>query len=114
MVPLNKRLWTPSYAVLTSGIAVAVLLVLHLAARWPVVVAALAPLTALGANALTAFALSELVFRAGLGGVQPALVADLQSVVGAVGAAAGYAAISMVTVAGLCRLLARRGVGLRL
>src|SRR5664280_1437295 len=38
----------------------------------------------------------------------PALVADLQSVVGAVGAAVGYAAISMVTVAGLCRLLARR------
>ena len=34
------------------------------------------------------------------------------TVVGAVGAAVGYAAISMVTVAGL--LLARRGVGLRL
>jgi len=64
MVPLNKRLWTPSCAVLTSGIAVAVLLVLDLAARWLVVVAALAPL---GANALTAFALSELVFRADQG-----------------------------------------------
>jgi predicted acyltransferase len=62
LLPINKRMWTPSFVVLMSGIAILALAVAHLAVDTPHPWAqrACLPLRVLGANALVVYAGSEL------------------------------------------------------
>ncbi|HUQ38726.1 MAG TPA: heparan-alpha-glucosaminide N-acetyltransferase domain-containing protein [Acidimicrobiales bacterium] len=61
-MPLNKRLWTPSFALLTGGVTISVLAVLVLveATRGA---RALAPLEAFGRNAIVVYVGSEVLAR---------------------------------------------------
>ncbi|MBO9713592.1 MAG: DUF1624 domain-containing protein [Sphingomonas sp.] len=64
-VPINKRIWTPSFALLSIGVALAVLVLLGALlrarpGRWVA-----APLMVLGGNAILAFILSQLLGVAG-------------------------------------------------
>jgi predicted acyltransferase len=114
VLPLNKRLWTPSYLLVTGAIGLLVLA----AAHWLVDVRGIRRpfrvLEVLGANAIVAFVASEVVFRALLAHtVQPAVVDALTAVAGAPVAAWAWALLSIVAVWALCALLARRGVVVR-
>lgn len=60
---INKRIWTSSFALLSSGIAAMAFAALALAARSAPVLRLLAPLRVLGGNAIVAFALSTLCGR---------------------------------------------------
>jgi predicted acyltransferase len=120
VMPLNKRLWTPSYALLTAGIAAALLLLLHVLLdgrvrsrlRWTITRAA-APLRTLGRNAIVVFAFSELVFRAGLSFVQGRVVSAMSPLT-APGAAVAYALLSVVAAWALSVYLERRNVRIRI
>ena len=114
VLPLNKRLWTPSYVLVTGGIGLLVLA----AAYWLVDVRGVRRpfrvLEVLGGNAIVAFALSELLFRALLSdAVQPAVVGALTRTTSAPVAAWAYALTSVAVVWAVCALLARRGVVVR-
>jgi predicted acyltransferase len=114
LLPLNKRLWTPSFVLVTGGIGLLVLAALH----WLVDVRGIRrpfrPAEVLGLNAIVAFALSELLFRAVLSHrVQPAVVRWLDSVSSAGVAAHVYPLMSIVVVWAVCAALARRGIVIR-
>lgn len=63
VLPLNKPLWTSSYAVWTGGIAMVALGVLHRAAMWPGGRLLLHPLQVYGVNALLVFVGSGILGR---------------------------------------------------
>ena len=114
VVPLNKPLWTPSYVLLTGGIGLLLLAATHslvdvLGVRRP-----FRPAETLGINAIVAFAFSELVFRAVLGRWQPALVDRLGYLTGEDAAAYLYPAFSVAVIWGICAVLLRRGVVVRI
>jgi predicted acyltransferase len=114
VLPVNKRLWTPSYVLVTGAVG----LLLVAGAHWLVDVRGvrrpLRPLEDLGLNAVVAFVTSEVLFRGVLGhGVQPAAVEALTRLAGAPAAAWAYAGTSIAVVWGVCRALARRGVVVR-
>ena len=78
--PLNKRLWTSSFVLFTGGIAMAVLAVIYwLVDGPPQLRRGLTPWQAFGANALTAYLLSELLAIA-LGAIHLPSGATLQHV----------------------------------
>jgi predicted acyltransferase len=60
LLPINKRIWTPSFALLSSGIAALLLALLGWALAWRPAQLAAAPLRILGGNAILAFTLSQL------------------------------------------------------
>lgn len=113
-VPVSKVLWTPSYVLVTTAICCGLLIMVHAGLRPWLHSRALAPLVALGRNAIVAFAFSELVIRAGLGTVRPWLVAPLDWLGGAGFAAVAYAAITVTATWALCHWLARHQVIVRL
>ncbi|MEO6957266.1 MAG: hypothetical protein ABI137_11040 [Antricoccus sp.] len=57
IVPLNKNLWTPSYVLLTSGIAIALLIVCYVIVDHFNIVWPFQPLLHIGSNAIVAFCL---------------------------------------------------------
>jgi len=63
-MPVNKNLWTPTYAMLTGGAASAVLIILHAAcdlkghSKWAL------PFTVLGTNSIAVFFLSSISGKA--------------------------------------------------
>jgi predicted acyltransferase len=59
--PINKRIWTSSFALLSGGFSALVLAALLVALRSPAAVRLAAPLRILGANAILAFILSILL-----------------------------------------------------
>lgn len=61
LFPINKRIWTSSFALLSSGFAALAFAALTLAARSGAVVRLLTPLRILGGNAILAFTLSILL-----------------------------------------------------
>jgi predicted acyltransferase len=105
-VPLNKRLWTPSFTLVTSGLAAAVFLVLHVVVDGKRL--ELGALTRLGRNALIVFAFSEIAFRTVLAGAQPRVVGGIATITGPAGAAVAYALLSVVAAWCLCLGLDRR------
>ncbi len=114
LVPLNKRLWSPSFVLVTGGIALLALALLH----WLVDVRGVArpfrPFEVLGVNAVVAFVFSEVVFRAVLShAVQPAVDGWVSSVAGAVVSAWLYPALSVAVVWAVCAALLRRGIVVR-
>jgi predicted acyltransferase len=58
VVPINKKIWTPSFAVMTGGWAMLALVALQLAARSPLVLRLLAPLRIVGGSAVVAYVVS--------------------------------------------------------
>jgi predicted acyltransferase len=70
VLPLNKRIWTSSFALLTSGLSGLLFVAAVLLGRGRAA-PALEPLRMLGANALTAYCLSLLIGIAGLHAIIP-------------------------------------------
>ncbi|MGY1692846.1 heparan-alpha-glucosaminide N-acetyltransferase domain-containing protein [Geodermatophilus sp. SYSU D01105] len=115
LAPVNKRLWSPSFVLVTGGIALLALALLHWLVDERGLVRPFRPFEVLGLNAIVAFVSSEVVFRAVLShGVQPAVDAGVSSVAGPVAAAWLYAALSVAVVWAVCAALLRRGVVVRL
>ncbi|WP_158550845.1 heparan-alpha-glucosaminide N-acetyltransferase domain-containing protein [Geodermatophilus sp. TF02-6] len=114
VLPVNKRLWTPSYVLVTGGIGLLVLA----AALWLVDTRGwrrpFPQLEVLGRNAIVAFVVSELLFGAVLDDVlRPVLVRELTRWAGAPVAAWVWALASVAVVWSVCAALAHRGVVVR-
>jgi predicted acyltransferase len=58
VMPINKKIWTPSFALMTGGWAMLALVALQLAVRSPAVLRLLTPLRIVGANAVIAYMVS--------------------------------------------------------
>jgi predicted acyltransferase len=113
--PLNKALWTSSFALLSSGLSGLLLVLAVLAARTPVR-KALAPFELLGMNALLGYILSLLMMLAALrSGFQDQAFGAIQGLVGDPWIASFLYALAalLVTLAALLPLH-RRGIHLRL
>ncbi len=114
--PLNKKLWTSSFALLTSGLSGIILAAAILAERFPALSRPLAPFALLGRNALLAYLVSLLIGLLGirLGFQEPAYGA----LAGAIGepyvASFLYALLVLAAVFALLVPLDRRGLYLRL
>lgn len=71
VMPLNKRIWTPTFALLTSGLSAILFVLCMLALRSPALRKLLAPFDIFGMNAITGYILSLLIAlaaeRSGLG-----------------------------------------------
>ncbi|MFT4252648.1 MAG: heparan-alpha-glucosaminide N-acetyltransferase domain-containing protein [Caulobacter sp.] len=61
VMPINKRIWTPSFALMSSGWSVAALVAVDLAVGARPVLGLAAPLRVFGGNAILAFVLSQLL-----------------------------------------------------
>ncbi|EJL24173.1 hypothetical protein PMI01_04686 [Caulobacter sp. AP07] len=61
IVPVNKRLWTPSFALFSSGASLAALVVLQVVLQARAAQLAAWPLTVLGGNAILAFVMSQVL-----------------------------------------------------
>lgn len=115
VLPLNKQIWTPSYVLLTGGIGLLVLAATHWLVDVRGVRRPFRPAEVLGLNAIVAFAVSELLFRAVLShNLQPVAVGWLSGALAPVAAAYLYPAASVVVVWAACALLARRGIVVRI
>ena len=115
VLPLNKQIWTPSYVLVTGGIGLLVLATTHWLVDVRGVRRPFRPAEVLGLNAIVAFAVSELLFRAVLGhGVQPAVVGWLSGALAPVIAAYLYPAATVVVIWAVCALLARRNIVVRI
>ncbi len=66
VIPLNKRIWTSSYALLSSGLSALLFVACILAARAPALKNALWPLDVLGMNAILGYIVSLLIGLAGM------------------------------------------------
>ena len=114
LVPLNKRLWSPSFVLVTGGIALVALAALHWLVDQRGQRGPLRPVEALGLNAIVAFVVSEVVFRAVLSArVQPAVDRWVSSVAGVTFSAWCYPVLSVAVIWAVCAALARRGVVVR-
>lgn len=115
VLPLNKRLWTPSYVLVTAAVSIAVLVGFYLVMDIRGVVRPFAPLSVLGQNAIVAFVLSEIVFRALLGRVAQTHVVDwMASWSSDAFAAYLYPSLSVVVIWAVCAALTRRGIVIRI
>jgi predicted acyltransferase len=109
-VPVSKPLWSPSYVLITAGVACLVTAAAHRLVdlgpgrRWA------RPLVVLGGNALAVYAVSVLLFAFLLKPWQADLVRPLDRVAGASFAAVAYAAASVVVVWALAEGLYRRRI----
>ncbi|MES2986315.1 MAG: heparan-alpha-glucosaminide N-acetyltransferase domain-containing protein [Pseudomonadota bacterium] len=114
--PLNKKLWTSSFTLLTSGLSALLLVLSVLAVRIPAIRTALSPLQVFGMNAILGYILSLLI---GLAGMRLGFVgwgfATIQGVVGDPYLASFLYAltITLIVLAALIPLH-RRGIYLRL
>ena len=115
VVPLNKRLWSPSFVLVTGGIALLALALLHWLVDERGVVRPFRPFEVLGLNAIVAFVFSEVMFRAVLSHtVQPAVDGWVSSVAGAVVSAWLYPVLSVAVIWAVCAALMRREVIVRI
>lgn len=108
-IPVNKRLWTPSYAVLTAGLAIAALLVVHeltdsgQRARWS------QPLHELGINAIAVFVASQLFTILAVPVVAPVVTRPLVPLLGDAVASTTFAVAVVIATWLLARVMWRRG-----
>ncbi len=114
VVPVSKPLWSPSYVLVTAGVAYLVtgaahrLVDLGPGRRWA------RPMMVLGSNALAAYAVSVLLFAFLLKPWQADLVRPLDRLLGASFAAIAYAAATLVVVWALAEWLYRRRIFVKL
>ncbi len=115
VVPLNKRLWSPSFVLVTGGIALLALALLHLVVDGRGVVRPFRLFEVMGIEAIVAFVTSEVVFRSVLShAVQPAVDGWVTSVAGAVVSAWLYPLLSVGAIWAVCAALLRRGLVVRI
>jgi predicted acyltransferase len=113
-VPLSKPLWSPSYVLVTAGVAylataAAYRLVDHgPGSRWA------RPLLALGNNALAGYTVSVLLFAFMLKPWQTDLVRPLERLAGAPFAAVAYASATVVVIWAMAEWLYRRRIFVKL
>lgn len=109
-LPVNKQVWSPSYVLVTSGIALALLAAGWLlvdrfgTARW------FRPFTVLGANALVVYAGSYLVFSALLRFQHDRLVAPLTALGGPRFGALAFPLLTVALFWVVCEVLYRRRI----
>jgi predicted acyltransferase len=109
-VPVSKPLWSPSYVLITAGVAYLVTAAAYRLVdagpgrRWT------RPLVVLGSNALAGYTASVLLFAFLLKPWQADLVRPLDRLVGAPSAAVAYAAASVVVVWALAEWMYRRRI----
>lgn len=115
LLPPNKHVWTPTYVLLTGGIGLLLLATTHALVDGRGWRRPFRPAEVLGLNAIVAFAVSELLFRALLAGrVQPAVVDWVAGHTGDVTAAYLYPALTVTVLWAVCAVLARRGIVVRI
>jgi predicted acyltransferase len=113
-VPVSKPLWSPSYVLITAGIAYLMTAATHRLVDvgpgrpWT------RPLVALGCNALAAYTVSVLLFAFLLKPWQADLVRPLDRLGGAPFAAVAYAAATVVVVWALAEWMYRRRIFVKL
>lgn len=119
--PLNKKLWTSSFALFTSGLSAMLLALAMVATRSPAVRKALFPLHVLGMNAILGYILSLLIGIAGFklfvgqDTLQGWCFAQLQQVIPDPYVASFlFAAIILLIIIAALLPLHRRGIHLRL
>ncbi len=115
-LPLNKRIWTSSFALFTSGLSAMLLALCMAATRSPAVTRALTPLRVFGMNAITAYLLSLfLSIAADRSGMQALIFEWLAGATGAPYVASFVFALAVaVIVLAMLVPLHRRGIHLRL
>lgn len=115
-MPLNKRLWTPTFALLTSGLSGVIFVLAMLALTVPALRKGLAPFDVFGKNAITGYILSLLIEllaeRTHLGG--KAFAALNTAIDAPYIASFVYAVIVTLIVLAALVPLHRRGIHLRL
>jgi predicted acyltransferase len=115
VLPLNKHLWSSSYVLVTGGIGLVLLAATHWLVDLRGFTRPLRPAEVLGTNAIVAFVVSELLFRAVLGdAAQPAVVGWLSGVLGEVAVAYLYPAATVLLIGGVCWALLRKGIVVRI
>ena len=113
-VPVSKPLWTPSYVLITAGIAYLMTAATHRLVDvgpgrpWT------RPLVVLGCNALAAYTASVVLFAFLLKPWQANLVQPLEGLFGAPSAAVAYAAASVVVIWALAEWMYRRRIFVKL
>ena len=114
--PINKKLWTSSYVLLTTGLSALLFAGIVLAARSGAVCRALRPFDIFGMNAILAYLVSLLIGLAGMRlGFQAAGFAAIDGVLHAPRLASFlYAVAVLLMVLALLIPLHRRGIHLRL
>jgi predicted acyltransferase len=112
-VPVNKELWSPSYVLVTSGIAVAVLAVAYQVVDRLGAVRAARPLVVLGANAIAVYVATSLAAAAVQDG-KLAVVRPMQEVAGRTFGAVAYSVAFVVAAWALCEWLYRRRIFIRI
>lgn len=113
-IPLNKRIWTPSYVVVSFGLACLVFAALLWWCGRRIAADGLGPLKTLGANAIAVYVATTLAATTVLEPAQHVLVPDLAQFVTAAGAAVAWATGVLVGGYVFCRVLERRGIFVRL
>jgi predicted acyltransferase len=104
IVPINKPLWTPSYAVVGAGLAATVLLLMELAAPLT------KPLRLLGINPIVTYLVGESVLWAVREHLWFPIRGNVEAVIGASWAALLYPAIALALCLAMCSYFARRNI----
>jgi len=108
IVPINKPLWTPSYALVGAGIA-AILLVLM-----DVVLPLTRPLRLLGVNPIATYVVGESALWVVREHLWFPIRDHVEALIGTTSAALLYPTLSLALCLAMCAYLSRRGVRLRL
>lgn len=113
-VPLNKRIWTPSYVVLGAGLSCLVLAALLWWCGRRLDHDALGPLQTLGSNAIAVYVATSLAATTVLLPVQEPVVNAAARVITPAGAAVAWASAMLLAGYALCRTLQHRKLFIRL
>jgi hypothetical protein len=113
VIPLNKHVWTPSFVLVGAGLATFAYLC------WDRIVAAVgtrpfAPLALLGRNAIAVFIFDELAVREVRNTVWPLVLGPLNHAVGPTAASLIFPTFALGLCLGLCSLMERHHLRLRL
>jgi predicted acyltransferase len=114
VVPVNKRIWTPSYVVLGTGLSCLVLAAFLWWCGRRLGNDAVGPLQTLGANAIAVYVATSLAATTVLEPVRVPVFGALAGVVTPAGAAVAWASGMLLAGYGLCAVLQRRRIFIRL
>jgi predicted acyltransferase len=113
VIPLNKHLWTPSYVLVGAGLATLAYLAWQgvigvTGPRW------FAPFALLGRNAIAVYIFDELAMRELRNSIWPLIQGSLTTAIGATATSLAFPLFALAMCLGLCALMERRHLRLRL